>query len=113
MAEYVIFNSNTKNGELGISYRVFDSLVTSTLANIKGIARSSKHLKKNQYFRLNRPVQTRIVRDIVHILIFVDVVKDNNIATVVSKIQEEVTNSLMLITEQVPVNIQVKVESFI
>ena len=113
MADYVYLDSYSKKGKLGISYHIFDQLVTSSLMNVKGIAKSQKYLKKNQSFRLNRPVQTRISKDIVHVVIYVDVAKGNDIKTTVSHIQDEVYNSMLLITEQVPVNIQVKVESII
>lgn len=113
MADYVYLDNYNKKGKLGISYHVFDQLVTASLRNVKGIAKSQKLIKRNQFFRLNRPVQTYIVRDIVHVWIYVDVAKGNNIQTVVDSIQKEVYSSLLLITEQVPVNIQVKVESII
>lgn len=113
MADYVYLDNYHNNGKLGISYRVFDQLVTSSLLKVKGIAKSQKLLKKNQFFRLNRAIQTRIYRDIVHISIYVDIAKGSNIQKVVGDIQDEVYNSLLLITEQVPVNIQVKVETII
>ena len=113
MADYVYLDDYSKKGELGISYRVFDQLVTSALLNVKGITKSQKQIKKNQFIRLNRPVQTYIVRDIVHVWIYIDVVKGKNIQAIVNEIQDEVYNSLMLITEQVPVNVQVKIESII
>lgn len=113
MADYVYLDDYSKRGKLGIHRHVFDQLVTSTLYNVKGIAKSQKHLKKNQFMILNRPVQTYVVRDIVHIWIYIDVAKGKNIQEVVSEIQKEVYNSLLLITEQVPVNVQVKVESII
>ena len=70
-------------------------------------------MKRNQFIILNRPVQTYIVRDIVTVWIYIDVTKGKNIQQIVSQIQEEVYSSLLLITEQVPVNVQVKVESII
>ena len=113
MANYIYLDKYAKRGKLGISYRVFDQLVTSSLLNVKGIAKSEKLIKRNQFIRLNRPVQTYIVRDIVHVWIYIDVVKGRDIQTVVEDIQKEVYSSLMMITEQVPVNVQVKVESII
>ena len=113
MAGYVCLDKGNKKGKLCISYHVFDQIVTSTLMNIKGIAKSEKMMKRFQFMRLNKPVQTYIVRDIVHIWIFVDIAKGKNIQSVVNEIQTEVYNSLFMLTEQVPVNVQVKVESII
>ena len=113
MANYVYLDDYSKKGKLGISYRVFDQLVTSSLMNIKGISKSTKVMKRFQFMRLNKPVQTYIHKDIVNVLIYVDVTKGKNIQDVVNEIQKEVYNSLFLITEQVPVNVQVRVESII
>ncbi len=113
MARYVYLDSYRKTGKLGISYHVFDQLVTQALIKVKGISKSEKFVKKNQFFRLNRPVQTYIVNDIVHVWIYVDLAKGSNIQNIVTNIQKEVYDSLVMITEQVPVNIQVKVESIV
>lgn len=113
MADYVYLEKKSKNGKLGIHRHVFDQLVTSSLTKVKGIAKSQKYIKKSQFIILNRPVQTYVVNDIVHIWIYIDLVKGNNVQNIVRAIQDEVYNSLLLITEQVPVNVQVKVESII
>jgi uncharacterized alkaline shock family protein YloU len=113
MADYIYLDNYSKKGELGIHRHVFDQLVTSSLRRVKGIAKSEKLMKRTQFIILNRPVQTYIVRGIVHIWIYIDVAKGKNIQSVVSEIQKEVYNSLLLITEQIPVNVQVKVESII
>ena len=113
MANYVYLDDYSKKGKLGISYRVFDQIVTCTLMNIKGISKSEKMMKRFQFMRLNKPVQSYILRDIVYVLIFVDVAKGKNIQDVITEIQREVYNSLFLITEQVPVNVQVRVQSII
>lgn len=113
MANFVYLDNYSKKGKLGIHRRVFDQLVTMSLTKVKGIAKSGKLMKKNQFIIMNRPVQTYIVKDIVHVWIYIDVVKGTNIQMVVNQIQDEVYNSLLLITEQVPVNVQIKVESII
>ena len=113
MADYIYLDNYSKKGEIGIHRHVFDQLVTSCLTKVKGIAKSQKLLKRNQFIILNRAVQTYIVRGIVHIWIYIDVTKGSDIQKIVSDIQKEVYNSLMLITEQIPVNVQIKVESII
>ena len=113
MVGYVCLDKENKKGKLCISYKVFNQIVTSSLMNIKGIAKSEKLMKRFQFMRLNKPVQTYIHRNIVYVLIYVDVAKGKNIQDVITEIQKEVYSSLYLITEQVPVNIQVKVESII
>ena len=67
MADYIYIDNYSKKGKIGISLNVFDSLVTNALMNVKGIALSNAHMKKNQKIRLNRPVQTTIRHGIVHV----------------------------------------------
>ena len=113
MASYVYLDDYSKRGKIGISYRVFDQLVTACLRNVKGVSKSEKLIKRNQFIPLNRPVQTYILKDIVHIFVYIDVKKGSDIQKITNQIQEEVYNSLMIITEQVPINVQVKVDSII
>ena len=113
MAEYIYIDDLSNRGKLGISWRVYDSLVNDALGRVKGISKSSKMMKKNQNFRLNRPVQVSIHRGIVHVLVAVDVAKGNVLQNIISSIQEEVNNTLLEATEQIPFNVQVKVESII
>ena len=113
MAEYNYIDDYYKRGKIAISYRVFDTLVNEALSKVNGITKSSKMLKKDQRFRLNRPIMTSIHRGIVHVLVTVDVAKGNSLQKITSNIQEEVNNTLLLATETVPFNVQVKVEKII
>ena len=113
MAEYIYIDDMSNRGTLAINYRVFDSLVNEAISRVKGIAKSSKLLKKNQKFRLNRPVRTSIHRGIVHVLVTVDVNKGTDIQKVISEIQEEVNNTLLLTAETVPFDVQVRVETIL
>ena len=113
MADYIYIDNYAKKGKIAISQHVFDSLVYSALANVSGIALSSAHMKKNQMIRLNRPVQTTIIRGIVHVWVAVDVVKGTNLQEVTKTIQDEITNAFLVSTEQVPFDVQVKVISII
>lgn len=110
MAEFVYFQDSPKEGKLGISQRVFDQLVANAISNIPGISQSGKQLKKNQKVRLNRPVQTTIKRGIVNIWVAIDVKKGVNVEETKSKIHEEIFLALIESTEQIPFNIQIKVE---
>lgn len=113
MAEYVYINNYTKDGELGISAYVFEQLVNDVITSIPSISQSQKMMRKNQSIRLNRPVRAQIKKGIVHVSVFVDIKKDLIPAEVSLSIQKEISDRLMTITEQVPFNIHVSVESII
>ncbi|MBR0295349.1 MAG: hypothetical protein IJQ67_05560 [Bacilli bacterium] len=113
MAGYVYFDVNGKTGRRGISSHVFDQLVTIALTNLKDVSVSSRQMKRNQKIRLNRPVQTTIRHGIVHIWVNVDIKKNMNIQDTCQLIQEEIANTLMTSAEQVPFDVQVKVDQII
>ena len=113
MADYIYIDNYSKKGKIGISLNVFDQLVTNALTNVKGISLSNAHMKRNQKIRLNRPVQTTIIRGIVHVWVAVDVAKGTNLQEVTKAIQDEIANVFLISTEQVPFDVQVKVISII
>ena len=113
MADYIYIDNYSKKGKIAISQSIFDSLVMNALGNVSGISLSSAHMKKNQKIRLNRPVQTTISRGIVHVWVAVDVAKGINLQDVTKNIQDEITNTFLIATEQVPFDVQVKVISII
>ena len=113
MPQYVFTNDIFKSGKTAISAHVFDDLVSKTLDAIPDVSMSSKHMKKNQNIRLNRPVQTRINKGIVHVKVSVDLKKGTNIQEACSLIQDEVVRTLLSSAETIPFDVQVKVESLI
>ena len=113
MAGYVYFDVTGRTGKRAFSSHVFDQLVTLALTNLKDVSISSKQMKRNQNIRLNRPVQTTIRHGIVHIWVTVDIKKNMQVQEACSLIQQEVIHVLMERTEQVPFDVQVKVDQII
>ena len=111
MAKYVYIDS--EKGRLGISSHVFDVIVEDVIRGIDGCSRSSKRLPASAKFRLKQAVKTYIHHGIVHIAIFVDMKKDSDIHEITRRIEDEVHNSLLVATETVPFDVQVRVESLI
>ncbi len=112
MAEYIYINSYSNKGKLAISRNVFDEVVSIALTRLK-VAKSSKRMKKSQLFRLNRPVQTTIKHGIVHVWVAVDIPKKMNIQEISSKIQQEIVDLFLAMTDQIPFDVQVKVETLL
>ena len=113
MAGYIYFDVNGKTGKRAISSHVFDQLVTVALSNLKDVSMSSKQMKRNQKIRLNRPVQTTIKHGIAHIKVSVDIKKNLTVHQTCLLIQEEISHALMTSAEQVPFDVQVKVDQII
>lgn len=112
MADHVYINNYSNKGKLAISRNVFDSVVSNTLERLN-VNKSRKQMKRNQRFRLNRPVQTTIRHGIVHVWVAVDIPKGENIQAISRKIEEEIADSFLAMTDQIPFDVQVKVETLI
>ena len=113
MARYVYIENYSERGRLAISRNVFDSLVVIALHNVKGIAKPQKRMQNDQRVRLNRPVITDIKNGIIHVAIAIDVSKEADLRSTIREIEEEVEHTLLVATETIPFDIQVKVESLI
>lgn len=111
MANYVFIQNYSNKGKIGISLGAFDTLVMQSLTKVKGIDVSLQESKKNKKIKLHKPIQTTLSRGILHVAILIDVAKDQNIQIVCKAIQEEITNTLLACTEQVPFDVQIKVMS--
>lgn len=110
MAEYVYIDNLAKKGTIGISNLVFESIVCDAINKIPGITESSKRLKRNQKIRLNRPVRTYIRSGVVHIWLAVDVKNGIDEKETVSLLEKEIHAALDTATEQVPYDIEIKIE---
>lgn len=113
MANFFYIDNLNKSGKLAINVNAFDLLVLDAIKKVNGISFSSKQLKKNQFFRLNRPAFSRIVNGIVHVYVYVDVKKDLIAYEVSRQIKDEVVNTLLASVETIPFDVEVKVESLI
>ena len=67
--------------------------------------------KKKKKIKLHKPISTSISKGILHIALFIDLAKEENIQNVCKTINEEVSNTLLESTEQIPFDVQVKVMS--
>ena len=113
MASFVKIDNLSKSGSMSISTRVFDQLVTLALMRDKDIAMSAKQLKKNQKIRINHPVQTKITHGIVHVWLAINVKKGVSLQEATNHVVEEVNRVLLMHTETIPFDVQVKVEEII
>ena len=112
MAKYLFIENFENKGKIGISLNAFDSLVSLSLQKVKGIDLSCNETKKRKKkVKLHKPVSTSISRGILHVSLAIDVAKEENIQTVTKAINEEITNTLLETTEQIPFDVQVKVMS--
>jgi hypothetical protein len=110
MADYIYIDNLTKKGTMGISTLVFENIVSDAIKSLPDIEESSKRLKRNQKFALNRPVRINIRNGVVHIWIAVDIKKDIEEKKILDKLDKEIHAAMDMATEQVPYDIEFKVE---
>ena len=113
MANFIYIEDYSKSGKMAISLRVFEEIIKKALENIPDISLSSQKMKKRQIIKLHRPVETTIKRGIVHTWVAVDVKKTITPVEACSIIQNEITRAFLAVTDQVPFDVQVKVESIL
>lgn len=115
MTKYIYISNNAKKGKLAISSEVFDKLAAKAISAIPGISFSKKIKKEDQLhrFRLNRPIETTIHHDIVHVWVAVDVAKGVDLQEISFAIQNSIKDTFLEFTESIPFDIQVKIESII
>jgi len=107
MADYFKIKNYSKSGEIAISRRVFEDIASDATNRVKGASVSRQ--RKNSFY-LTRPVQVSFRKNgQVEVAIQITLKKDENVAEVCKRIQEEVSSSLMAYCESVPFDIEIKV----
>ena len=110
MADYIYINNLSGKGKIGISYLAFESLVNDAIKQVPGITKSEKQLKKNQFFKLNRPIQVTIKNDVVHVWVAINVNENTDENKIVQLLENEIHIAFDSMTEQVPYDVEIKVE---
>lgn len=110
MADYVFIDNLTNKGKIGISYLAFENLVNEAILNVPGIAKSSRQLKKDQRFRLNRPIKITIRNGVVHVWLAIEINSNVDKDEVKQLLEKEIHLALNEATEQVPFDIEIKIE---
>ncbi len=110
MADYVFIDNLTNKGKIGISYLAFENLVNEAILNVPGVAKSSRQLKKDQRFRLNRPIKITIRNGVVHVWLAIEINSNVDKDEVKQLLEKEIHLALNEATEQVPFDIEIKIE---
>lgn len=101
MGQYVLLEHyNANGGKLGISSEVFSEIAAQCIRETKNVIRD-----KNNY------VQVAIRNNTVYLKILVTVKMGINTENIKEEIEEKINNSLLLICETVPVDINIRVVS--
>lgn len=115
MADYVYLENYSKNGKMGFSHIVFDQIAAIATSKVTGASLEKKNdddknkkTKNVKAFKLHRPVTCDIRNGIVSVKIDVIVNAQHNVNQVLIKIQEDVANAILSMTEIIPFTVNVK-----
>ncbi len=111
MADYVLIKNYSNIGDLGISRKCFIAVANEAVKRVQG-AEVTTGKKEILSFNVKRPIQVFFKSNgQVEFDISIDVKGGNNVTKICTSIQEEVSNSLIAMTESVPFKINIKVAS--
>lgn len=110
MAKYIYIEDYSKKGKFAISNEVFAQLANQALKKVPGVYFGDQ---KDKSKKLHNSVKTYIHHGIVHVSVSVDIAKGTNIQATSLRIQNEIINLFMECVDQVPFDIQVKINSII
>ena len=105
MEEYVYIPNYTRNGVMGITNHVFEQIAEIATNQVKG---TETFTRKSTFF-VHRPASCEIKNGLVTVKIYVVIAAEANINEVCLNIQENVANSLAMMTELIPFKIGVEV----
>ncbi len=109
--DYYYLNNYSPYGLMGISHRAFMTIVETATNNVVGA--SVKNRRKVAIFQMANPVKVYFRKDgKVDINLDVSIKKGESVNTVCNNIQNSVADSLLMMCETVPFNINIKVSSF-
>lgn len=110
MADYIYIDNLSKKGTIAMSSLVFEKIVSDAIKSAPDVEESSARLKRNQRYSLNRPVRTTIKDGVVHIWVAIDIKKDTDEKKTIAFLEKEIHAAMNTATEQVPYDIEIKVE---
>ena len=112
MGRYVYIDKDSKKGRFGIGVGIFQVLANEALTRVPGLVDNPVQSSRSRKLRLNS-ADVDIHHGVVYVKISVNAKSSVNVKELKNTIIEEINNSFMMIAEQLPVEIKVKVENII
>ena len=112
MGRYVYIDKDSKKGRFGIGVGIFQVLANEALTRVPGLVDDPVKSGHSHRLRLNS-ADVDIHHGVVYVKISVNAKNTIDTKELKNTIVEEVNNSFMMIAEQLPVEIKVKVENVI
>ena len=112
MGRYVYIDKDSSKGMFGIGVDIFNVLANQALQRVPGLVDEPVETGYSHRLQFNSS-EVNIHRGVVYVKVNVNANKGYNLQKLKDMITEEINSSFMMIAEQVPVEVKIKVENII
>ena len=112
MGKYVYIDKDSTKGRFGIGQKVFEHLAQQAISRIPELVHEPVESRHRHRLQLNSS-EIDIHLGVVYVKLSVNAKKSADIEELKRKLSEEINTSFMMVAEQVPVQIKIKVENTI
>ena len=110
MGRYVYIDKDSKKGRFGIGVGVFEVLARQALTRVPDLA-DDPGMTKHRHKLLLNSTHIHIHHGVVYVKVHVNAKRGVNYEKVEENIVNEINSTFMILAEQVPVSIKVKIEN--
>ncbi len=110
MGRYVYIDEDSKKGRFGIGIGIFQLLADEALTRIPDLVSNPVKAGHHRRLRLNS-TDVAIHRGVVRVKVNVNAKQNVNVHQLQQRIIDEINSSFMMVAEQVPFKVKVKVEN--
>lgn len=112
MGRYVYIDKDSKKGRFGIGVGIFEVLASEALTRIPELETEPVGSSHRHKLHLNSS-EVNIHHGVVYVKVKINAKSAVNIEQLKAKIKEEIDSSFMMVAEQIPVEVKIKVENII
>ena len=112
MGKYVYIDKDSKKGAFAIGVGVFDLLAKEAITRVPGIVTDPVESRHRHKLQFNNS-EVEIHHGVVYVEVKVNAFSTTNLEKLKAQLTEEINTSFMMWAEQVPVEVNIKVENII
>ena len=112
MGRYVYIDKDSKKGRFGIGVGVFEQLANEALDRVPGLKKEPVGSSHSHHLHLNSS-DVSIHHDVVYVKVKINAEETVDLEALKDNIINEINTSFMMVAEQIPLEVKVKVENII
>ncbi len=112
MGRYVYIDKNSSKGRFGIGINVFTHLANQALDRVPGLVEEPVESRSGHHLQVNNSEIT-IHHSTVYVKVNINVKNDAKLDKIKELITNEISSSFMMVAEQIPLEVKIKVDNII